>query len=114
MNASPVLSTRCTLPGLLLWFGRAELYPRCIRLVGWTWSGRFERTISLDRIERVRWWAVREDVNFLLHLADGRGVALQLYRNAGLWNHELHDRLGLSRLAQSSPADVALRPKRAA
>lgn len=114
MTATPILSTRCTLPGQLLWFGRAELYADCIRLVGWTWSGRYQRTIDLDRVDRVRWWAVREDVNFLVHLENGRGLPLQLHQHAGLWNHELRDRLGLSKLAQSQPASVGSRRKKAA
>jgi len=114
MTATPILSTRCSIPGLLLWFGRAELYADRVRLVGWTWNGRYHRSIALDRIDRVRWWAVREDVNFLIHLEDGAGLPLQLHQKAGLWNHELRDRLGLSKLAQSEPTGVRRRSKKAA
>jgi hypothetical protein len=110
MNADPRLSTRCTIPGLSLWFGKAQLFDDRVRLTGWTWSGRYERVIPLQHIDRVKWWAVMEDVNFLLHLRDGSAVPLYLHRNAGTWNYEVRDLLGLSGLAQS--AEACVRPRR--
>jgi hypothetical protein len=109
MAASPILSTRCTLPEFSLWFGRAQLFAECVRLSGWTWSGRFERDIQLGDIERVKWWAA-EDVNFLLHLDDGTVVPMRLHQNAGIWNYQLRDLLGMSGLAQSR--DLRVRPRR--
>ena len=109
MDVSPILSTRCSLPGKSLWFGRAELYEERICLSGWTWSGRFQREIPLPVIERVKWWAA-EEVNFVLYLCHDRVVPIQLHRNAGIWNYELRDLLGLSGLAQSK--DLRVRPRR--
>lgn len=97
---SPLLTTRCSLPGRRLWFARAELYDDAIHLSGWTWRGRFERRIAISCIERVQWWAVLNDVNFMLHLSGGRTVPLQLHQGAGTWNCKLHDLMGESLLAQ--------------
>jgi hypothetical protein len=103
---SPLLSNRCRLPRQTLWFGRALLYEDRVRIRGWTWRGRYERVIPLERIDRVQWWAVINDVNFMLHLKDGRAVPLQLRKGAGTWNVKLHGLLGQSLLAHHAPTDV--------
>jgi hypothetical protein len=105
-DGSPLLSNRCRLPQRSLWFGRALLYEDRVRIRGWTWRGRYERAIRLERIERVQWWAVVDDVNFMLHLEDGGAVPLQLLKGAGTWNVTLHDLLGQSLMAHHSPSDV--------
>lgn len=105
-SASPLLSNRCRLPQRSLWFGRALLYEDRVRIQGWTWVGRYEREISLVRIDRVQWWAVINDVNFLMHLEDGSAVPLQLMKGAGTWNVKLHKMLGQSLLAHHAPCDV--------
>jgi hypothetical protein len=101
-DAEPILSTRCKLPGRNLWFSRASLHEDRIELSGWTWKGRFSRSIRLDRIDRFQWWAVIDDVNFLLHLEDGVAVPLHLLRSAGTWSCKLHELLGKSILAQDA------------
>lgn len=103
---SLLLSTRCQLPRRPLWFGRALLYRDRICIRGWTWQGRYRRLIPLERVERVQWWAVLKDVNFLLHLDDGRVVPVQLLSGAGTWNVKLHALLGQSVLAHQQLPDV--------
>ena len=98
-----LLSTRCHLPRRSLWFGRACLYEDRICIRGWTWRGRYRRTIPLERIATIKWWAVLDDVNFLLHLDDGRAVPLQLANGAGTWNVRLHELLGRSLLSHHKP-----------
>jgi hypothetical protein len=100
MSASetPILTNRCCLPHRRLWFGRAFLYADHVCIQGWTWTGRYRRVIPLERIEDIKWWAVVDDVNFMLHLDNGRSVPLQLQKGAGTWNVELHDLLGKSML----------------
>jgi len=100
--STPILSTRCTLPGRSLWFGRADLFRDRIRLTGWTWQGQFERVLPLERVEDLQWWAVTEDVNLLLDVRGGREVPLQLHRDAGTWNYTLRDLLGLEKLPQTT------------
>jgi hypothetical protein len=105
-SKSPLLSNRCRLPRRTLWFGRACLYEDRVCIRGWNWTGRYRRTIPLERIEEVKWWAVLDDVNFLLHLDDGRAVPLQLLKGAGTWNVKLHGLLGQSMLAHHSLPDA--------
>jgi hypothetical protein len=102
----PILSNRCRLPHRSLWFGRARLYEDRVCIRGWTWRGRYRRVVPLERIEDIKWWAVIDDVNFMLHLDDGRAVPLQLMKGAGTWNVELHDLLGKSMLAPHSLPDT--------
>mgnify|MGYP006281212211 CR=1 FL=1 len=102
---SPILNNRCRLPHRSLWFGRAILYADHVCVRGWTWRGRYRRIIPLDRIEDVKWWAVIDDVNFILHLDDGCAVPLQLQKGAGSWNVQLHDLLGKSMLDQHTLPD---------
>jgi len=94
--AAPLLSTRCRLPQRTLWFGRAVLFPDRVCIRGWHWRGRYRRVIPLERIDEVTWWAVPNDVNFLLHLDTGDAVPLQLLKSAGNWNVKLHGLLGKS------------------
>jgi hypothetical protein len=105
-RSAPLLTTRCHLPRRTLWWGRAALYPDRVCIRGWNWRGRYRRVVPLERIDEVTWWAVTDDVNFLLRLDDGRAVPLQLRRGAGTWNAKLHDLLGQSLLARHSlPTD---------
>jgi hypothetical protein len=97
-HTSPLLCNRCQLPRRTLWFGRASLYADRISIRGWNWTGRYRRVIPLERIDDVKWWAVIDDVNFLLRLNDGRAVPLQLRKGAGTWNVKLHGLLGKSML----------------
>jgi hypothetical protein len=101
-----LLSNRCRVPQRTLWFGRASLYEDRVCIQGWTWRGRYERVIPVARIDRVQWWAVIDDVNFLMHLEDGDAVPLQLEKGAGTWNVKLHGLLGQSLLAHHAPPDV--------
>jgi hypothetical protein len=104
---SPLLVNRCRVPQRTLWFGRAALYPDRVCVRGWTWQGRYRRVIPLERIDAVKWWAVMDDVNFLLHLDSGRAVPLQLLKGAGTWNAELHNLIGESMLKHHCPPDTA-------
>lgn len=105
-RSSPLLSSRCRLPHRSLWFGRAQLYEDRVHIQGWTWRGRYRRVVPIDAIERVRWWAVVDDVNVMLYLEDGRAVPLQLMTGAGTWNVELHNLLDQSMMAHHAPARV--------
>jgi hypothetical protein len=61
----------------------------------------------------VKWWAVLDDVNFLIHLDDGCAVPVQLMRGAGTWNVELHNLLDQSLMAHHSlPTDKNTEPNR--
>lgn len=102
----PLLSHSCQLPKRTLWFGRAQLYEDRVCLQGWTWWGQYRKTIPLARIARVRWLAVVDDVNFVLHLKNGRSVPFQLLQGAGSWNVKLHNLLGQRLLAHRSVPDV--------
>lgn len=105
-NTSALLTTRCRVPHRSLWFGRAMLFDDRIRIEGWTWRGRYRDVIPLEDVETVQWWAVLDDVNFVLQLTDGRTVPLQLLSGAGTWNAKLRALLGDSLLARSSLPDV--------
>lgn len=105
ISGVPLLSNRCMLPHRTLWFGRALLYEDRVCIRGWTWRGRYRRVIPLERIDRVKWWAVVDDVNLLIHLDDGGAVPLQLRTGAGNWNVELHNLLGQSVTAHHSLPD---------
>jgi hypothetical protein len=105
-RTAPLLNNRCRLPRRTLWFGRALLYPDRVCIQGWNWSGRYRHVVPLERIDEVKWWAVTGDVNFLLHLDDGRAVPLELVKGAGTWNVKLHGLLGKSMLNHHGlPAD---------
>lgn len=82
------------------------LYEDRVCIKGWTWRGRYRDVIPLGEIDRIRWWAVLDDVNFLLQLDHGRAVPLQLLTGAGAWNAKLHALLGESILAHRSLPDV--------
>ena len=105
-DTSLLLSNRCRLPRRSLWFGRALLYEDRVCIQGWTWRGRYRRVIPLQRIDQVKWWAVLDDVNFMLHLDDGQAVPLQLLKGAGTWNVKLHCLLNKSLLAHHSLPNV--------
>ncbi len=114
-NGSPLLSNRCYLPHRSLWFGWAHLYTDRVCIQGWTWRGRYRRVVPVKRIDRVKWWAVLDDVNLLLGLGDGQAVPLQLRKNAGTWNAKLHDLLDQSLMVQHSlPTDGLNEPVEAA
>lgn len=98
-SRSALLSNRCQIPGRTLWFGRALLYEDRICIRGWTLRGRYRRVVPLERVKDVQWWAVLDDVNFVLRLDDGGTVPLQLMKGAGTWNVQLHRLLGKSILA---------------
>lgn len=99
-SLAPILSTRCSAPGSLFWFGRARLYPDHITITGWTARGFFTRTIQIDTIRTVQWWAVQNDVNFIITLQNETTVAIRLNRDAGTWNYKLHELMGQSLLEQ--------------
>jgi len=105
-SATPLLSTRCRLPTRTLWFGRALLHKTRICIRGWTLRGRYRRVVPLDRIDRVKWWAVLDDVNFVLCLDDDSTVPLQLMKGAGRWNVKLHELLDKSLLAHHAMPGV--------
>ncbi|GEM_PF-2441598 len=98
----PEYSHRCTLPNRSLWFGRAALYEDRITIEGWTWQGRYQREIAVDRIEDVDWRPQPSGPNLTLTLEDGSTVRLRLEKGGGLWNAKLHDLLGQSVLDQYS------------
>lgn len=60
----------------------------------------------MEDIQKVQWWAVLDDVNFVLQLTDGRSVPLHLLSGAGAWNAKLHGLMGESLLAQTSLPNV--------
>lgn len=102
----PLLSHACQLPQRTLWFGRARLYEDRVCIQGWTWSGGYRKIIPLERIDRVQWLAVIDDVNFVLHLENGRAVPFQLLQGAGTWNVKLHGLLDQRLPAHQSLPDV--------
>lgn len=95
----PLLSHACRVPQRTLWFGRAKLFEDRVCIQGWTWWGPYRNVILLERIDRVQWLAVVDDVNFVLHLKNGRSVPFQLLRGAGSWNVKLHSLLDKHLLA---------------
>lgn len=103
----PLLSHSCQLPQRSLWFGRARLYEDRVCIRGWTWSGQYRKIIPLTRVDRVQWLAVVDDVNFVLHLNNGRSVPFQLHQGAGTWNVKLHSLLGQRLMAHQAIPDVA-------
>jgi len=98
----PLYSHRCTLPDRSLWFGRASLYEDRITIQGWTWQGRYRRSIIVDRIDEVDWRPKPEGPNLRLRLEDESVVRLRLLKGGGLWNAKLHDLIGESVLDQYS------------
>jgi len=105
-SSSPLLKTRCRVPHCSLWFGQALLYEDRVCIQGWTWRGRYRQVVPLERIEEVKWWAVLDEVNFLLRLDNGQAVPLHLRSGAGTWNVKLHSLLGKSMLARSPLPDT--------
>ena len=98
----PLYSHRCTLPDRSLWFGRASLYEDRITIQGWTWQGRYRRSIIVDRIDEVDWRPKPEGPNLRLRLEDESVVRFRLLKGGGLWNAKLHDLIGESVLDQYS------------
>lgn len=99
---NPLYSHQCTLPNRSLWFGRASLYEDRVSIEGWTWQGRYEHEIAVERIEKVDWRPKPEGPNLTLHLDDGSAERLRLRKGGGLWNAKLHDLIGQSVLDQYS------------
>lgn len=87
------LSARFRFPDRTLWLGRAQLHYDRVELTGWSWSGRFARTIPLSDVEKVEWWTGSPSVNFALHLEGGETVALHLKKAAGRWKFAVDSRL---------------------
>lgn len=106
---SPLLSSPCSILGQSLWRPYAHLYPDYIELTGWRWTGRTTRRIALTRIEHIRWWGGKRDVNFELTLHDGAFIALYLHQSAGTWNYTLRRLKKQERNENvASPAERAL------
>lgn len=103
---SLLFSHRCDLSTRTLWLGRALLYEDRVRIQGWTWDGRYRRTIPLERVREVEWRPVPEGVNLILHLDEGRSVPLSFPQGAGLWNAKLHDLLDRGLLNHPTLPDI--------
>lgn len=98
ISSAPLYSHRCTVPDRTLWFGEASLYEDRITVQGWTWRGRYQREIAIDRIDEVDWRPGPNKPNLILRLDDGRDVRIRLQKGGGLWHAKLHDLLGESLL----------------
>jgi hypothetical protein len=75
------------------------LYEDAIVLHGWTARGRYRRRIPVEDIVRVKWWggSGRGDLNYVLHLTDGRRVILEIRRSSGRFH------LALQKLRDACP-----------
>lgn len=102
VSSDPLYSHRCTLPDRTLWFGQACLYEDRITIQGWTWQGRYQREIAIERINEVDWCPRPKGPNLILDLDDGRVVRIRLRKGGGLWNAKLHALLGESLLDRHS------------
>jgi hypothetical protein len=69
----------------MLFRARAQLTEAHLDLSGWQLSGRYRRTISLDRIVHVDLKGSKE---LVLWLVDGEVVRLRI-NNADVWKREL-------------------------
>lgn len=89
-DSSSLLSTRVSLPDQTLWFGRAELHDDYIHVSGWHWTGRHERYIDLDDLERVDTWSRTDGPNMILRTPD-TVQHLQLRKGIMLWHWKLKE-----------------------
>lgn len=103
---SPLFSHRCQLPDRPLWFGWASLYKDRVCIGGWTWRGRYRRTIPLERVIEVERRPAGEGPNLILHLEGNRVVPLALGPDAVRWDAKLHDLLDQHRLNRASLAPL--------
>lgn len=91
----------------VLW-GRARLLADRVVLSWFGWSGLRRRTILLDEIERLDWWAAFQgDANLTMTLRSGETLALQI-EASGLWKYEIEERAPrLRRTTTDRPSPMA-------
>jgi hypothetical protein len=65
-----------------------KLLPDRLELSGWGWSGRHRRTLPLETVKAVQWWAGEGAANLGLILEDGARIELYVSA-AGLWKHRI-------------------------
>lgn len=97
-TSNSIYSHRCTLPDCTLWFGRATLYEDRVSIRGWTWRGRYRRTVAVEDIDEIEWRPRPTKPNLILSLENGDTLRLRLRKGARLWNAKLHDLLDESLL----------------
>jgi hypothetical protein len=80
-------TTRVQLHDQAVHFAKACLHADRVEIVGWTWRGRFKRTILLEHVAQVAWQVVRLPLaSLVLHLQTGEVVGLRT-REAAKWRH---------------------------
>lgn len=99
----PVLTSRCRYANRRLFFGRARLYRDRVVLAGWTWTGRYTRTIALADVQRIRWFSESSGPNFVFYLRDGEAVRLRL-QAGGLWKCQVE--MGLGQRVRTNSDDL--------
>lgn len=85
-----LLETEALLPDRTLWFGRAELYERGMRITGWTWTGRYDEYIDLGEMDRIETWTRSEGANVLVHTS-GTTHRLRLKSGVMRWHWKLKE-----------------------
>ncbi len=98
-----LLTTGFSLPGALLVYARARLFPDRIELSGWGGRGLFRETICLREVRRIAWPAAGADGPTTLHLEDGRALAVCLHQ-PHRWRLRLEEHLRWSPWGAAPPA----------
>jgi hypothetical protein len=88
-------------------YGRARLNFDRVIVSGWTWRGRFERTIYLKSVIDVEWWTLTSDgPNLALMTNNGQCVAFWV-KSPGVWRFRIQELL-----SQASPEPATDKRKR--
>lgn len=85
---------RCKLPDEGLFWASMQLFDDQLVLSGWTWSGQYERAISLQHVDEVR-WINNPDVpgNLVLCLTSGEMITVAV-KGAGMWKYAIDEQCG--------------------
>ena len=97
LNDTPgkvLLTSRFRYADHRFFFGRARLYADRIGLMGFSWRGFHRRTILLRDVVRVSWRTDSERAaNVTIYLHQDHPIRLFI-SGAGLWKHQIDERLG--------------------
>ena len=100
-HAPPSLVSRFAFRDPSLWWARARLEAEHLVLTGWTWRGRYRRSIAFSRILHVD---VRGQDELVLWLVDGEVLRLRLPR-ARRWKTGIEARMEAPRRPPGASSD---------
>jgi hypothetical protein len=85
---TPILRSALTLQRSTLWLGTMALYEDRLSITGWSWTGRVDRTLSLDDVRLVEMWPVPRGVNLAIYPTDGGPLFCRVAEDLLRWVNE--------------------------